>query len=224
MTQQQANSAHAAAPVSDRELVKQVRAGKAEAFETLLERHQDKVFRLSLRMMSDPEEAADVTQDAFVRAYASLDKFRGEAQFSTWIFRIAANEATSRLRRRATPGGGAAPIDGWGDDDTGGGGVVDDLRVPRATKNPLDLSENSEAARVLQSAIDRLPDDHRAIIHMREVEELSYQDIAEILDVPIGTVRSKLFRARAERRGMVERYFFPEGTEPSRSTETSREA
>jgi len=190
----------------DEELVRRFQSGDTEAFSDLVVRYQDRVFTLSMRWMGDTEQASDVSQDVFVALYRSLDRFRGESKLSTWIFRVTVNHCKNRrlhLRRRKSDL--HEPLEGLSQDEDAPArqladqGPGTDARLHR-----------SEAGRLLQEALDRLDESHRTILVLRDVEDLPYEEIADILELPRGTVKSRLHRARAELARVLSRVIGPE--------------
>jgi RNA polymerase sigma-70 factor (ECF subfamily) len=171
---------------SDALLVEAALAGDRDAFGQLVERYQDRLFNTLLRIAGSHEDAADAVQDAFVQAYVKLDSFRGAAQFYTWLYRIAMNVVLSRRRRRRPEASVEAAKERVGDEP------VD------AASGPDEKLLSRERAQQVQSALDDLGTDHRKILVLREIEGCSYEAIAEILELPVGTVRSRLFRARLQ--------------------------
>ncbi len=173
----------------DAELVKRVQAGDTAAFDILVQKYQHKVVNLVGRFVSDQAECYDITQDAFIKAYRAIGKFRGDSQFYTWLYRIAANTAKNYLTSRARK----SPSYSVDVDDAehfeGESGLKE-----YATPENLLLTE--EIKRTVFKAIEALPDDLKSAITLREIEGLSYEEIAEVMDCPIGTVRSRIFRAR----------------------------
>lgn len=173
---------------ADAVLVEAAQRGDRDAFGQLVVRYQDRLFNTLLRVAGSPEDAADAVQDAFVQAYVKLDSFRGASQFYTWLYRVAMNIVLSRRRRRrparslddAKENRGDEPVD--------------------ASPAPEDALLARERAERVQAALDDLGADHRAIMVLREIEGCSYEAIAEILELPVGTVRSRLFRARMQLR------------------------
>jgi RNA polymerase sigma-70 factor (ECF subfamily) len=193
---------HEAAPPDDR-LVEAARKGDRRAFGALVERYQDRLFNTLLRIAGSHEDAADGVQDAFVQAYLKLDTYRGDAQFFTWLYRIAMNQSYSRRRRQRPPTGS-----------------LDDARAvgrdpPDGKAAPCDRMHQQEQAEQVQQALAALGDQHRKIIVLREVEGWSYEAIAEILEMPIGTVRSRLFRARLQLRDKLRSLWGEEAPQPS---------
>jgi RNA polymerase sigma-70 factor (ECF subfamily) len=177
---------------SDAELVAWVRAGDGRAFETIIRRYNRRLWRIARGIVKDEAEAEDVVQEAYVRAFARLDQFEGPGGFASWIGTIAANEALERLRRR---GRGPAP---WRD---GPDPCADDEQlVAMMTSNlpdPERLAASSEIRRLLEDAIDSLPDGFRAVVMLREVEQLSTAETAAILAIRPETVKTRLHRGRA---------------------------
>lgn len=173
----------------DAELVKRVQAGDTVAFDILVQKYQHKVVNLVGRFVSDQTECYDITQDAFIKAYRAIGKFRGDSQFYTWLYRIAANTAKNYLASKARK----SPTYSVDVDDAehfeGESGLKE-----YATPENLLLTE--EIKSTVFKAIEALPDDLKSAITLREIEGLSYEEIAEVMGCPIGTVRSRIFRAR----------------------------
>ncbi len=177
----------------DNSLIAACRAGRTEAFGVLVQRYQDRLYPTVLRLTGGAEDALDLLQDAFLRAFEKLDKFQGESSFYTWVYRIAVNLALSgRRRRRTTLRLGV-----------GGGGTRGEAFDPPddpTRSDPTHPLERAERDDLIQAALDSLADDHRAVVVMKEFDGLRYEEIASILGVPVGTVRSRLHRARLELR------------------------
>jgi len=173
----------------DRILVERCQAGDLTAFEPLVEKYRQRVWRLAHNVLRDREEAWDVAQDAFVRAYQALPSFRGQSAFYTWLFRIVMNLAADRVRQRAARGRAfgteRVPEEDWERIMTDQGVVAPDSSA----------AQTEDRARIVK-ALDTLSDDHRTIIMLSDLEGLSYREIAEVLDVPMGTVMSRLHNAR----------------------------
>lgn len=173
----------------DAELVKRVQAGDTEAFDILVQKYQHKVVNLVGRFVSDYAECQDIAQDAFIKAYRAIGSFRGDSQFYTWLYRIAANTAKNHLASRARKSPGYS-VD------------VDDAEHYEGESrlkeyaNPENLLLTEEIKATVFGAIERLPEDLKSAITLREIDGLSYEEIAEVMDCPIGTVRSRIFRAR----------------------------
>lgn len=173
----------------DSELVKRVQQGDKAAFDLLVIKYQQKVINLISRFVSDHSECHDVAQEAFIKAYRALGNFRGDSQFYTWLYRIAANTAKNHLasRNRKTPTYSVDVDDA--EHYSGESGLKD-------YTNPENLLLTDELKKTVFTAIENLPEDLKSAITLREIEGLSYEDIADVMDCPIGTVRSRIFRAR----------------------------
>ncbi len=182
----------------DRGLVDQARMGDTKAFEALVRRYQRWVFTLALRMVGDRAEAEDLAQEIFLKAYRGLSGFKGTSRFSTWLYSIAShhclNSLAARRRRPVSASGGATGSRGTVEDDPAT--AVDRLANggPRADA----ILEREELARIVQAELRNLRRDHRLILILRDIQGLSYEEIAETLRVELGTVRSRLHRARME--------------------------
>jgi RNA polymerase sigma-70 factor (ECF subfamily) len=181
------------APDSDAMLVERTVAGDQRAFELLVIKYQRRVQRLIGRMVRDVDLVDDIAQETFIRAYRALHQFRGDAQFYTWLYRIAVNTAKKfllELKRDPTISDGAfAPKD---DDDE----TFRPRNEPSTDETPETVLAAKEIAQAVNEALAALPDDLRQAITLREIDGLSYEDIAEVMACPIGTVRSRIFRAR----------------------------
>ncbi|MHC4971661.1 MAG: RNA polymerase sigma factor [Planctomycetota bacterium] len=178
---------------TDAVLVAQARAGDRPSFDALILRHQDRVYNMALRMLGHREDALDVAQEIFVTIFRSLDRFEEKARFSTWLYRVTVNRCRDELRRRTTvkhtrPRSLATPA--HGDPE----GRPDD--PPARGASPLQGAVARETEELVAGAIRELPEDAREVLVMRDVEDLSYDEIADVLEIPVGTVRSRLNRAR----------------------------
>lgn len=174
---------------TDLELVRRVQSGDKSAFDVLVLKYQQKVINLVTRYVHDPHIAMDVSQESFIKAYRGLKNFRGDSAFYTWLYRISINTAKNHLvsKSRRMPDD---DIDAQEAEQYDGGGMLRDLGTP---ENEM-LTD--EIKKTLNAAIDALPDDLRIAITLRELEGLSYEEISEAMECPIGTVRSRIFRAR----------------------------
>jgi RNA polymerase sigma-70 factor (ECF subfamily) len=174
---------------TDQQLVRKVQAGDKRAFDLLVLKYQHKILGLISRYVQDSHEVQDVAQEAFIKAYRALPNFRGESAFYTWLYRIAINTAKNHIvsRSRRPPG---SDIDVEDAEYYDAGGALRDL------ENPENALFGEELKQVVNQAIATLPDDLRSAVTLREFDGLSYEDIAEIMDCPVGTVRSRIFRAR----------------------------
>ena len=174
----------------DRQLVERAQRGDKRAFELLVEKYQRKLARLLSRFIRDPAEVEDVTQEAFIKAYRALPAFRGDSAFYTWLYRIGINTAKNYLMalgRRAPTSTEIEAEEAEGFDE---GEQLRDINTPES------LLLSNEIAKTVNSTIEALPEELRTAIQMREIEGMSYEDIAKAMDCPIGTVRSRIFRAR----------------------------
>ena len=188
---------HISASDPDREALLAFRAGEEGAFDRLVTRHQDRIFRLARRLLSDPEAASDAAQETFVKAWRALPRFQGASRFSTWLTRIAINQCRNELRRRRTVKH-ARPLSL--DARVPGTEVLMGEGLSARGPQPWEVARGREVDAGIRAALGRLEPDAREVLLLREVEDLSYEDMAEVLDVPVGTVRSRLHRARADLR------------------------
>ena len=171
--------------VDDRILVARSRAGDLEAFGALVRRYQDRLYGALVAVVGNEQDALDIAQEAFVRAFGAIAGFRRDAAFYTWLYRIAFNVAASRRRKRVP--GTDAPEHVWSDWAH---------KNPSTQDNPVRRAEEAERARAVRSAIAGLEEDQRGVIVLRELEGLSYAEIARVMGVEVGTVKSRLHRAR----------------------------
>tara|TARA_R110002074_G_scaffold52619_1_gene132697 strand:+ start:413 stop:988 length:576 start_codon:yes stop_codon:yes gene_type:complete len=173
----------------DAELVKRVQAGDTAAFDILAQKYQHKVINLVGRFVSDHSECQDIAQDAFIKAYRAINKFRGDSQFYTWLYRIAANTAKNHLASRARKSP-AYSVDVEDAEHFEGASGLKEYATPENTLLTAEIETT------IFAVIEKLPDDLKSAISLREIDGLSYEEIAEVMDCPIGTVRSRIFRAR----------------------------
>lgn len=187
---------------TDAYLVQAALAGSRDAFGELVERYQDRLFNTLVRVLGSRDDASEVLQDAFVQAWSKLSSFRGTSQFYTWMYRVALNLACSHRRKhkrrqdqqsvdRMRELSGAEPVDN--------------------SLQPEHAMVRSEQAEMVQAALLSVSDEHRQILVLREIEDCSYDTIAEMLELPVGTVRSRLFRARLQLKEVLEGMFSKEG-------------
>ena len=170
-------------------VVERVRAGDTDAFEALVTAYQKQIYNLTLRYVTLPEDAADLTQEAFLRAYRSLDSFRGDSRFSVWLYRLATNICIDFLRSKGR--GSAASLTVENDEEE-----PEELDVPDLSFEPQKELERRELQRAVREGLKTLTEDARTIVVLRELEGLSYAEIGEQLGLEPGTVKSRLFRAR----------------------------
>jgi RNA polymerase sigma-70 factor (ECF subfamily) len=179
----------------DHRLIAECLKGRTAAFGELVCRYQDRLYNTVYRLLDNAEDAQDVVQEAFLSAYQSLDSFKGDSQFYTWLYRIAFNTAISLKRKQrvvlslhtAREGGEVEPLDG------------------SEFSQPEHALEKVEEERRIQHALNRLSPEHRAVLIMKDMEGQKYETLAEILQVPIGTIRSRLHRARLELRELLKK-------------------
>lgn len=174
----------------DQQLVERAQRGEKHAFELLVAKYQRKLVRLISRIVRDPAEVEDVAQEAFIKAYRALPQFRGESAFYTWLYRIGVNTAKNFLVSQ----GRRAPTST--EKDAEEAETFDDADQLRDINTPESMLMSRQVAATVNAAMDRLPEELRTAITLREVEGMSYDEIAEFMNCPIGTVRSRIFRAR----------------------------
>jgi RNA polymerase sigma-70 factor (ECF subfamily) len=184
----------------DRRLISEALAGRTASFGELVHRYQDRLYNVALRVSDQPEDAADVLQEAFVSAYLALPSFKGDAEFFTWLYRITFNTAISWKRKKRQ----TISLDSGGSSRANSGDKKnwDDLE-PMDKSSEIDPSAKMERAddeRILAQALKKLSDEHRVVLVFKDIDGLKYEEIAEILKVPVGTIRSRLHRARLELR------------------------
>ncbi len=179
----------------DSQLIARSVRGDRAAFGDLVRRHQDRLFNAVFRLLGNAEDAQDIVQEAFLSAYQSLDRFKGDSRFFTWLYRIAVNAAISQRRKRrvvlSADLNGVGPVAAEPLDDSEG-------------SQPGLALERAEDEQRLQAALNRLSPEHRSVLLLKDIEGQKYEEIAEILQVPIGTVRSRLHRARLELRDCLQ--------------------
>ena len=174
----------------DQQLVERVQRGDKHAFDLLVSKYQRKLNRLISRFVRDSAEAEDVTQDAFIKAYRALPGFRGESAFYTWLYRIGINTAKNHLlasKRRA-------PTSTTFDADEAES--FEEAELLRGVDTPENELMSKQVVGVVQASLQQLPEDLRSALTLREIEGLSYEEIANVMNCPVGTVRSRIFRAR----------------------------
>ena len=190
---------------SDQELVRDTQKGDREAYRILVERYQGRLLTLAADILKNRTEAEDVVQESFVKAFLSLKKFKGDSSFYTWLYRITFNMAIDAKRRGARRGGSHVEFkESWGV-NAGGSGFGPESSGPTKSSSlehlqnvegPYDAIARKELGRRLQAVLSDLSEEHRAVITLREVEGLDYQEIADAIGIPRGTVMSRLFYAR----------------------------
>jgi RNA polymerase sigma-70 factor (ECF subfamily) len=183
--------------LSDQEVVLQARAGLEAAYRELIRRYERPVFALLFRMVRDRELAEDLAQETFIKALNAIESYRPEFKFSSWIFKIANNAAIDHLRRRELD---TLSLDGSPHAETPEAMQATALQIGARQESPLDTVEAKELGGAIEAAIGRLRPEYRSCILLRHVEGRAYEEIAEILDLPLGTVKTYIHRARNELR------------------------
>lgn len=184
----------------DLSLIAECRAGRTEAFGALVERYQDRLYPTALRLTGAVEDALDLLQDTFLRAYQKLGGFHGDSSFYTWVYRIMVNLALTGRRKRLPRRFRA--------------GVAGDTPDPSESSDPGAPLERAEREALVQGALGRLAVDHRVVVVMKEFDGLRYEEIADALGVPVGTVRSRLHRARCELKSLLRESIEPAEPNP----------
>lgn len=185
---------------TDEELVRFAQASDTRAFDELVRRYKDKVYRLSYKILRHEEDAAEALQDAFLSAYRGIGKFKVESTFSTWLYRIATNASLMKYRKRRDHHVSLEQSQS-GDEDAEG------IQLPDWSKQPLNELLNAETREVMEQGIEKLPEELRTVFVLRDVEGLSNAEVANILDLSVAAVKSRLHRARIALRDRLNRYF-----------------
>jgi len=186
-----------ATTATDEELVQKAQQDDERAFGKLVERYETKVYSLAMKMLRNPEDAEDVLQDTFLRAYRGIKSFQGNSTFSTWIYRITANSALMRLRKKQLP---TVSIDDADERET-------PINIADWSPGPVEQLLTQETQKAMGEAIDALPPEFKQVFILRDVEELSNAEVAEILDLSVAAVKSRLHRARLKVRNRLALYF-----------------
>lgn len=176
-------------PAEELELIEKVRSGDHDAFEPLVREHQKKVYSLALKLLRDPDDAEDAAQESFIKAFTSLDSFRADSRFSVWLYRITYNICLDLLRRKKRAN--EVPLS-FEDDE----GEETELQIPDERTSPEKEYEKAELRSLIREGLDTLSPEHRQILIMREISDMSYSEIAETLSIEEGTVKSRIARAR----------------------------
>jgi len=182
---------------TDEQLVRKSQEDDERAFGELVSRYESKVYSLALKMLRNPEDAEDVLQDTFLRAYRGIKSFKGNSTFSTWIYRITANSALMRLRKRQLP---TVSIDDADEREA-------PINIADWAPGPVEQMLNQETQAAMTEAIEALPPEFRQVFVLRDIEELSNAEVAEILDLSVAAVKSRLHRARLKVRNRLATYF-----------------
>jgi RNA polymerase sigma-70 factor, ECF subfamily len=180
--------------ISDAACVRRIQRGDIDAFEILVRRHEKTIFNLVYRMLGDYDDAAETSQEAFLSAYRAIGQFRGEANFSTWLYRIALNHATTRRKSAALRQKRFVAID-----DTD---MIDNTQL-----GPAETFEKKELRERVQRALNDLEPEDATVILLRDLQDVPYEDVARVLQIPVGTVKSRLHRARQALKAKLAAYF-----------------
>lgn len=187
-------------------LIDRCRRGDKQAFRVLVERYQRRVYALALGFVRDPDEARDISQEAFLKVYRHLDTFQGQAGFYTWLYRITVNLCID-LRRKAGRSNQSEFDERIAHEEAGS--PADQLSPQRLNFDPMRAAQSSELRGRIQGALEKLSESHRAVLLLREVEGLSYKEIADVLECPEGTVMSRLFHARKQMQELLQEFAQP---------------
>jgi RNA polymerase sigma-70 factor (ECF subfamily) len=180
--------------ISDAECVRRIQRGETETFEILVRRHEKAIFNVVYRMLGDYDDAAETAQEVFLSAYRAIGQFRGDANFSTWLYRIALNHASTRRKSTSSRQRRLVPID-----DTE---LVDDVEL-----GPAETLEKKEIRQRVQRALKELQPEDAMVILLRDLQDIAYEDVARVLNIPVGTVKSRLHRARQALKARLTAYF-----------------
>ena len=180
---------------SDAECVRQLQHGQTDAFETLVRRHEKTIFNLVYRMLGDYDEAAETSQEVFFSAYRAIGQFRGESNFSTWLYRIALNHATTRRKNLNTRKQRNVSLE-----------MTEPVSDPQP--GPAESMEKQEIREHVQRALNNLTSDDATVILLRDLQDVSYEEVAQLLEIPVGTVKSRLHRARQALKSELASYFY----------------
>jgi RNA polymerase sigma-70 factor (ECF subfamily) len=191
--------------VEDEVLIQRWRLGDTGAFDRLVGKYEGRIYNLILKMCSNPDTAAELTQDTFVKIIENIEDFESRSSFYTWAFRIAVNLTLNYRKRKATVGFTSmdAPAAAF---DEQAKGALSAVLLDDKTPTPADVAENRELCELVQQAIGKLDDDQRAIVVLRDIEGMDYAQIADVLAIELGTVKSRLARARSALRQILEAF------------------
>jgi RNA polymerase sigma-70 factor (ECF subfamily) len=181
--------------ISDADCVRRIQHGEVDAFEVLVRRHEKTIFNLVYRLLGDYDDAIEVSQEVFLSAYRAIGQFRGDANFSTWLYRIALNHATTRRRSNNSRQHRTAPIE--------------DMELIRDSQpGPAETLEKKEMQERVQLALNKLSPEDAAVILLRDLQDVPYDEVARLLEIPVGTVKSRLHRARQALKSLLATYFY----------------
>jgi RNA polymerase sigma-70 factor (ECF subfamily) len=190
--------------INDAVLIKQYKKGDSAALEQLVLKYQNRIYNVILKMCADPDDAAELTQETFVKVIENIDKFEGRSSFYTWMFRIAVNLTLNHCQRNSKLAFRSLEEEQQQQDDGNVKQLLKDFLSDDSSPDPAAEVQNKELHRIAAKALMGLDEAHRAVIVLRDIEGMSYARIAEVLDIEIGTVRSRLSRARSKMRDILE--------------------
>jgi RNA polymerase sigma-70 factor (ECF subfamily) len=189
--------------IDDTVLVQQCRQGDSAATERLILKYQNRIYNAILRICANPDDAAELTQDTFVKVIENIDKFEGRSSFYTWAFRIGVNLTLNYCQRSVKLGLKSLDAED-NEDDNNNRGVLKEFLTDDSLPDPAVVAQNKELCRIVIKALMKLDDAQRAVVVLRDIEGMNYAQIAETLDIELGTVRSRLSRARTNLREIME--------------------
>jgi RNA polymerase sigma-70 factor (ECF subfamily) len=189
--------------IDDVALVQQCRQGDSAATETLIRKYQNRIYNAVLKICANPDDAAELTQDTFVKVIENIDKFEGRSSFYTWAFRIGVNLTLNYCQRNVKLGLKSLDAED-NEDDNEDKGVLKKFLANDSLPDPAVVAQNKELCRLVVKALMKLDDTQRAVVVLRDIEGMNYAQIAEVLDIELGTVRSRLSRARTNLREIME--------------------
>ena len=189
--------------ISDQALVEKIRGGDYQAFESLVNRYESKVYRLSIRMLRNPEDAEDALQETFLQVYRGLKGFEGRSTFSTWLFRLATNVCLMKIRHRETEPGKLLPLEDYLPRHESG----EHPQILDWTGRPEEALLSKESREKMLEALEKLPADYRAVFILRDMEGFSNAETGDTLGLSVAAVKSRLHRARLTLRGLLSNYF-----------------
>jgi len=189
--------------IDDAVLVEQCRQGDSEATERLILKYQNRIYNAILRICANPDDAAELTQDTFVKVIENIDKFKGRSSFYTWAFRIGVNLTLNYCQRKVRIG--FRSLDAEDKEDNGQAKqVLKEFLADDSSPNPAVVAANKELSEIVVDALMKLREEQRVVVVLRDIEGMNYAQIAEVLDIELGTVRSRLSRARSNLREIIE--------------------
>lgn len=196
-------------PQTDDALVRLAQGGDTRAFDELVRRYRDKVFRLTFKILRHEDDAAEALQDAFLSAYRGLPKFKSESTFSTWLYRVATNASLMKYRKRRS---GHVSLE----QSQSANPEAEGIQIPDWTQHPLQDLLDTETREVMEDSVRRLPEELRTVFVLRDIQGLSNAEVAEILDLTVAAVKSRLHRARIFLRDRLNRHFADKLSRPGR--------